>query len=329
VAKVLITGSSGFIGSYLVREFASNGHAVAGLDARAPGPAHAFIQGAVAAGVPLELGDLQSWSTIVAALERHRPEVLVHNASFVRPDILAREPLTAMSANLAPALMVMEAARLFAVRRLVLFSTIGVFPRAIRRPIDADHPVLMAREGTPDTFYGAAKIAAEAFAFAYFESFGLDVIIVRPSAVYGFGMNWAIYIKTMVEGALDGSPVRFATGGDMPRDYTHALDVAQLARLCAEVPVGMVRDRIFYGATGRETVTAGQAAAVVRELVPGADIKIGPGIDPEDVRDAATRGRFDITAAQAQLGYQPRFADLRAGVVEYIRMYRAFQAVQG
>lgn len=67
-------------------------------------------------------------------------------------------------------------------------------------PIDADHPTITARVG-PLGAYGAAKVAAEAFAFAYNQSFGLDTRIVRPSALYGFGMSWFApnYIKQIVE----------------------------------------------------------------------------------------------------------------------------------
>ncbi len=329
MVKVLITGSSGFIGSYLVRDLAAAGHAVAGVDLADPRPPHAFIQGDAGRQVAFESGDLTEWSTIVGAIERQRPDAIVHNASFVRPDVLAREPLKGVTASFNPAMNVFEAARLLGVKRVVYVSTIGVFPRRVRPVIDGDHPVIMSREGTPDTFYGAAKIAAEAFAFAYYEGFGLDVIIVRPSAVYGFGMNWPIYIKTMVESALAGQPVRFETGGDMPRDYTHAEDVAQMIRLAVEVPRDRVVDRVFHAGTGREPVTAADAARVVRALVAEADIEIGPGLADDEVRDAATRGRFDIDAAKVQLGYRPRFAELAAGVANYIEAARAFAAARG
>lgn len=326
--KTLITGPSGFIGSYLTRAFHESGREIVGLDLARPGPAQRFIQGPAADAMTLEQGDLSSWSTVTEILLRHRPETIVHNASFVRPDIMAREPLKALTASLEPSLMVFEAARLTGVRRVVYFSTIGVFPRRVTPVIGPDHPVIMASEGTPDTFYGAAKIAAEAFAFAYYEAFGMDMVIIRPSATYGFGMNWPIYVKPMVEDSLEGRPVRFDTGADMPRDYVHAADVAQLALRAATAPTGGLRTRVFHAGTGRDPVTAGALAAVVRETIPGADIEIGPGLAPDEERDAATRGRFDIAAAQSELGYAPRFADIRDGIADYVATFRAFRAAQ-
>lgn len=325
MSTVLVTGSSGFIGSYLVRELAATGHRVVGMDLVPPGPEARFIQGAAADTTQLELGSLDQWPSVVGAVERHRPDVIVHNASFVRPDVLAREPLTALRMNVETSLTVFEAARILGVPRVVYMSSIGVLPPARYRPIDADHPIITARESTPDTFYGAAKIASEAFAYAYHHGFGMDMLIVRPSAVYGFGMRWPIYIKPMVEDALLGRATRFEAGSDMPRDYTHAADVATLVRCCVDVPAAQVRDRVFHVGTGLEPVTAGHVAQIVRELVPGADIEIGPGLAEDEGRDAATRGTFDMTAAREQLGFTPRFADIRAGIGDYIGWFRRYQ----
>lgn len=324
-STILVTGSSGFIGSYLVRELAATGHRVVGIDLVPPGPEARFIQGDAARTTDLVIGSLDQWSSVVSAVERHRPDAIVHNASFVRPDVLAREPLTALRSNVDTTLTVFEAARILGVPRVVYMSSIGVLPPARYRPIDADHPVITAREGTPDTFYGAAKIASEAFAFAYHHGFGTDTLIVRPSAVYGFGMRWPMYIKPMVEDAVQGRPTRFEAGADMPRDYTHAADVAGLVRCCVDVAADRVQDRVFHVGTGREPITAGQVAEVVRDIVPGADIEIGPGLAPDEERDAATRGAFDMTAAREQLGFTPRFSDIRAGIADYIGWLRRYQ----
>lgn len=321
---VLVTGSSGFIGSYIVRELALSGHQVVGIDIQAPAETARFIQGAAGEEMPLVIGSVERWASVVEAIEHHRPDAIVHNASFVRPDVLAREPLTALRANVETTLTMFEAARVLGVSRIVYMSSIGVLPSKRYDPIDADHPIITATESTPDTFYGAAKIASEAFVFAYHHGFGTDALIIRPSAVYGFGMNWPIHIKPMVEDALEGRPTRFPVGAAMRRDFTHAADVAQLVRRCVDVAPEDVHDRVFYGGTGRDPVTAGEVAAVVRELVPGADIEIGPGMTDEEVPDAATRGRFDLTAAREQLGYEPAFADIRAGIANYISNYRAF-----
>lgn len=211
-------------------------------------------------------------------------------------------------------------------RRLVCFSTIGVLPAVRYEPMDADHPVLLADQGPGASFYGAAKVASEAFCFAYRQSFGLDFVVIRPSAVYGFGMQYPIFIKPMIENSLAGLPTRFDHGRDFPRDYTHAADVAQLTRLALAAEPAALRHRIFYGATGEPLVTAGALAQMVRLQLPGADIELGSGFSDADRVELAYRGRLDVRSAREQLGYHPRFTDLRDGIADYIALQRRYLA---
>jgi NAD dependent epimerase/dehydratase family len=102
---------------------------------------------------------------------------------------------------------VLEAARLFDVRRIVYFSSIGVLPARQYEPIDQAHPIFLPRDAVPTGVYGASKIAGEAFCFAYNQAFGVDFRTIRPSAVYGFSMQWPIFVKPMVEGAVRGEKV--------------------------------------------------------------------------------------------------------------------------
>ena len=75
------------------------------------------------------------------------------------------------------------------------------------RPIDGNHPVLLADAGPGTDFYGSTKVAAEALCFAYHQALGLDFRTIRPSAVYGLGMNQYVGpIKAMVENAVRGVP---------------------------------------------------------------------------------------------------------------------------
>ena len=143
--------------------------------------------------------------------------------------LLDRHPTVAAHTNLGDAEPARGHPARRGVERFVLFSTIGVIGRVLYEPVDANHPVLTARDG-PLGAYGAAKAAAEMFCLAYTQNFGLDTRIVRPSALYGFGMSWFApnYIKNIVEPALEGEPVRLKTGGQVPRDYTHAADLASL-----------------------------------------------------------------------------------------------------
>ena len=201
------------------------------------------------------------------------------------------------------------------VRRVVMFSTIAAIGKKIYEPIDADHPTITARAG-PLGAYGAAKVAAESFAFAYNQSFGLDTRIVRPSALYGFGMSWFApnYMKQIVEPAVLGEPVKTASGGQMPRDYFHVADLASLVAAIIEGPDDM--DRVFFGATGRPLRTGGDVGRIVRQLIPGADIEIGEAWTEVDRQGLPFRGQISVENAREQVGWTPRYADLEDGIAE-------------
>jgi nucleoside-diphosphate-sugar epimerase len=242
---------------------------------------------------------------------------------------LYRDPYQAFHTNLTGTVNVFEAARRAGVGRVVDFSSIGVLPAIQYEPIDAAHPVLLPRQGPGSGSYGAAKAAGELFGFAYQKASGLDVRIIRPSAVYGFGMQWhsANYMKQFVEPAVRGERVRVPSGGRLPRDYTHVLDVAALTARVVDCDEDA--DRIFYAATGQPLITAAQAAKLVAELVPGSSIEVGDAMTAEDEVEASFRGVISIENAKQQLGWTPRYASLREGIAEYIATYRAFLAEDG
>lgn len=321
--RILITGGSGFIGSYIARDLLSEGREVFDVDIRPPGPQAAFVLGPAAEQYPLEQAAVENWGRLLEIIQRVRPDAIVHGAAIVDTGMLRTNPLPAAQVNFGGTLNVLEAARLGDVPRVVLISSIGVLPTMRQEPIPVDHPLVLAGEATGSGFYGAAKVASEAFGLTYHASFGLDFRVIRPSAPYGLAMGWPMFVKTMVEGAVEGSPVRFATGGAYPRAYTHIDDVASLTVAILDAPEHA--DRIFYGSNGEPPTTASGVAAIVRELVPEADIEIGEELGPNDRYELNIRGQLSIENARSQLGWAPRYRSMRDGVADYIERYRAFR----
>jgi len=323
---VLVTGGSGFIGTFLLRRLAERGDTVVNFDVRPPGPTAEWWLGSVADRIHFFPGGVDDLSNVVDAVQEYQPDTIIHIAAIVDLAVLSQRHNLAMQVNLGGTLNILEVARLFGVKRVVYFSSIAVLPGLRYEPVDVNHPVLLATEGPGESFYGAGKVASEAFCWAYREEFGLDFIALRPSAVYGFGQGFPIFIKPMVENSVRGLPTRFDTGREFPRDYTHVDDVAQLAIKAVDIPAEKVQDRVFYAATGQPLVTAGEVAEIVKELIPGADIEIGSGLSEQDLIEIRYRGVLSIKNAQEQLGFQPRFADIRDGVADYIETYRRFLA---
>ena len=324
---VLVTGGLGFIGGYVTKALLDQGRPVAVLTrGQTTSPEMLFVLREHEGEFPIEIGSVEDLAQLDSIFARLKPETVVHSASNVDVTVLYRDPYRAFHTNVTGTINVYEAARRTGVRRVVDISSIGVLPPNQYQPIDAAHPIVLARHGPGSGAYGAAKVAGEVFGFAFQQAYGLDVRIIRPSAVYGFGMQWhsANYMKQFVEPAVRGERVKVASGGRLPRDYTHVADVAELTVLVTEC--GDDVDRVFYAATGQPLVTAAEAARIVAELIPGSSIEISDTMTPDDEVEASFRGVLSIENARVQLGWTPRYGSLREGIAEYISAYRQFLA---
>ncbi|GMQ94666.1 MAG: NAD-dependent epimerase/dehydratase family protein [Acidimicrobiia bacterium] len=320
--RVMVTGGSGFIGSYVTRALWQEGYEVGVIDIAEPGQEARFMLGDALDDTRFFTTGVDDAAGVLGAARTFAPRSFVHLAAVVDPGALKTDPRLAARVNLGGTINVLEAARQIDAERVVFLSSIAVLPTIQYEPIDGSHPMILATEGPGGGFYGSAKVASEAFCFAYEQGFGLDIRIIRPSAVYGFGMQLPIYVKPMVEGAVRGDDVAFETGGSFPRDYTHAEDVASLAVSVLDAPVAA--DRVFYGATGRPLVTASEIAEVVRTLIPEASITIGSGLTPNDLANLKYRGVLSIENARTQLGWEPQFSNIHDGIEDYAKRYRQF-----
>lgn len=317
---ILITGATGFIGSYTARAVREHGHeavAVSRHDWR--DEARFVLADDLPELVRIDTGD----SAALEALVRdRRPDTVIHLDAYVNPVGLREDPVRAVEANVEPTLALLELCRRYDVRRFVLASTVAVLPSIRYEPIDAAHPLVTPREGPAGGFYGVSKAVSEMLALGYADSFPLDVRIVRPSAVYGFGMQWPIGVKPVVEGICEGRDVEIATGGP-PRDFTPVQDVAEIFAAAAECAEDA--DRVFFGGTGQPLTTPSEYLDIVRTTFPDAAVRaVDENADPAGV-ESRYRGVVDMTPVREQLGVQPAFASLGEGLAHYAEEYRRFR----
>src|SRR5919201_2098192 len=169
---VLVTGGAGFIGTYVVKALLESGRRVVAFDQRGYQPEGRFLLGDLVDEVTVELGSVDDWSRVFHVVNAHRPVDVIHLATITNPVFLFTNPLPGVRVNFEGTINVLEAARIFEIRRIVYFSSIGVLPAGQYEPIDVAHPIFLAREAVPTGVYGASKIAGEAFCFAYNQAFG-------------------------------------------------------------------------------------------------------------------------------------------------------------
>lgn len=312
----LVTGATGFIGSYVVQGLTGRGGTVLATSRYGWRPESRRVIRALPELLSLDLRDVDVVRQTL--LERGVTEV-IHLDAVVDPVGLRSDALRALHRNMVPTVHLLEACRDTTVGRFVLASSVSVLPSIQFEPISADHP-LVTREGGPaGGFYGVAKAATEVFALGYRASFDIDVRIVRPSAVYGYGMQWPIGIKPVVEGLVRGEEVKMPRNGP-PRDYTPVQDVAAI--LIAALECSHDDDVVFNAGTGAPLVTSEALRAAVRTVFPDGAIRvIDTDLDPTGV-ESRYRGVLDMGPVRSQLGVRPHFATLAEGLAAYAETYR-------
>lgn len=322
---ILVTGGSGFIGSHLCKQLIEAGHRVVNLDLFPRRPELSWLLGReVETGIAFEHGSAVDEDHLLAVAQRHGVNKIAHLASMVNDADTIKSPKRSYTDMLGSTINVLEVCAKMGIERLLNCSSIGVIPIKQYEPIDVNHPVLLGHAGPAAGAYGAGKVAGEAFCWAYREAFGLDFVSVRPSAVYGFISGNKIYLNQFLEAALRGEPLHFASGANNPRDYTHVIDIAGIMVAALMAPSEkLTQNRVFYAASGMSPlVTAGEAAQLVREMIPSADISIQAGefnfVDSLEVR---MRGVLDVQPVEEQLGYQIQYRDLRQGITEHADRY--------
>lgn len=308
---ILVTGAAGFLGSAVVEALAGRGDAVAALDlfpnARLAALAEAHRN------ISVHTGEVTEWARMAELIQQTRPEAIVHCAAVVGVPASMDAPFRTFQVNVEGSLNLLECMRLFGVRRMVHISseeTYGPFQSA---SVDESHPQ------QPLMPYGISKLAVELLGRSYGELHGTECIHVRTSWVYGPDLPRARIPKTIVEAAVNGTPLHLPAGGDFTVDHTHVDDAAAgvLAALDAESHPYDV-----YNIGSGEALSLREIVEIVKELVPGADVSVGPGNYLHDGRiPAVPKGALDITRARTVLGYAPRYG-IRAGLADYVEALR-------
>ena len=286
---ILLTGAAGLIGRLIHRLLRERGDTVIAVD-RAGGKDI----------VACDLSEIHRLHELGASAMS-----IVHCGAISGPMVARDNPYLIVTSNIVGTANILELARIRRMRRVVYCSSVSAYgntPNGLD-PVPEDVPLM------PTSVYGATKAAGEQLVNGYAIQYGVDGVSLRPSWVYGPGRTTDCAIRTMIEDAQAGRPTRFPFGRDFFRQYVHVEDVAAaiLSALDAErLP------RRSYTVTGDSFLTLGAVAATVRKVLPSADIELGAGPDPVDDIQA----RFDLSAAQADLGYRPRI-ELEAGVRSY------------
>src|SRR6188768_2264519 len=110
--RVLITGGTGFLGTYLARALLDRGDEVCLFDIKPLSAEGRFVVGE-SDRVSVTIGGVDNWPTVLEAVKTFRPDQIVHAAMIIDPAFLARNPTTNLNVNFHGTIHAIEAARAF------------------------------------------------------------------------------------------------------------------------------------------------------------------------------------------------------------------------
>lgn len=316
----LVTGASGFIGTHLVRHLADRGCRVRALDVHAPRD--------VDARVDFRVQDLRDASALAQALDGI--EVVFHLAS-VHLDVHASYD-EFKAVNVSAVERLVDLCGVARVRRLVHVSSVGVYGHVVSPPANENAPL------DPQNDYERTKLAGERVARSAAARANLDLVILRPSWVYGEGCPRT---EKLLRAVRKGRFFYIGNGANL-RHPLYIEDFLAALLLAADAD-STIAGKTFNVAgpewlsLERLVATAAQALEVPapRLHIPrwlgfgtgwaaeqaGALLHVHPPISRRTLAFFENDNAFDIGAARRDLGFEPRVSWLE-GVRHIVSLER-------
>ncbi|KVT54130.1 NAD-dependent epimerase/dehydratase family protein [Burkholderia ubonensis] len=267
-------------------------------------------------GLRIVRADVTDWPRLQALIREHRVREIVHTAAMLTPSI-RNDPLAGVRVNVMGTAHVLEAARLFALRRVVIASSTTVMYSAFGSLPDTPIPedfTWRAVSERPASLYACTKVANEQIALAYAHQHRVDVVVLRYAAVLG-GNSEAVssvpgrMLDCLLRAGREGRPARYEDTNLLWGGREEFID----ARDCAAATVTALRasdpkKRIYNIATG-ECVTFDELVALVRRSFPGLRVEgarlPAGGLSGFPFQRPAPS---DVSAAARELGFRARYS---------------------
>jgi len=314
MARYLVTGAAGFIGSRTAEILLETGHEVVGVDnlndaydVRVKEHRLERLQGR--SGFRFERLDIADRAAIAAAAFRDEAfDGVINLAARAGVRASVENPWVYVDTNVTGTLNLLEFCRSRGISKFVLASTSSIYgvgsPIPYREDQDTSRPI------SP---YAASKQGAEALCHTFHFLHGVDVTVLRYFTVYGPAGRPDMSVFRFIQRIREGGPIHVYGDGSMSRDFTYVDDIAR-GTVAALAPLGY--EAINLG---------GNRPHEVRELIRLVEKRLGrtAEIEFEEAHPADVRATWaDIRKAETLLGWSPQVS-LEEGISRTAEWYEA------
>jgi CDP-glucose 4,6-dehydratase len=314
--RVLVTGASGFVGSWLVRALVQRQASVVVL-LRDADPQSDLLRSGLIRQTSVVNGELEDYETVRRAINEHEVDTVFHLAAQAIVGAALRDPLPTFEANIRGTYHVLEAARVHAalVKAVVIASSDKAYGDSDNLPYKETHSLIGRHP------YDVSKSCTDLIASSYYHTYHLPITIARCGNIYGGGdLNWTRIVPGTIRSLLRRERPILRSDGSMVRDYIFVEDAVDAYLALAEQ---MARPEVMGQAfnfstesyvTVREIVAAIQQVMNARDLEPIIQNRASGEIRAQSLCSAK---------AHAVLGWSARH-DLVAGLRKTAAWYRAY-----
>ena len=290
MARYLVTGGAGFIGSNIVEELVRRGEDVVVLDDLSTGRSSNLDS--VLGDIRFIEGDIRDRETVDRALEG--VDYVLHQAALASVPRSIQEPVLVNEVNVGGTLTMLERSRIAGVKGFVYAASSSAY---------GDSEVLPKREEMPPrpmSPYAVSKLVGEHYCSVYSNVYGLPTVSLRYFNVFGPRQDpasqYAAVVPIFISRLLEGGGATIYGDGEQSRDFTYVKNVVD-ANLLAAVSDGARGEMVNIACGTRYTVN--ELYARVRELVGGGEEPTYEEPRPGDVKHS----QADVEKARELLGF--------------------------
>jgi UDP-glucose 4-epimerase len=296
MARYLVTGIAGFIGSTLAHALVERGHEVRGIDNLSTGNLENLAD--IRDAISFEEMDLQDVAGVKAACEG--VDFVLHQGAVASVPRSVNDPRGSHESNINGTLNLLIAARDAKVKRIVYAASSSAYGDQPTQPKQEDMPPL------PLSPYAVQKLACEYYIQSFYRAYGLEGICLRYFNIFGprqaADSPYSGVIAQFTFKMMAGETPTIFGDGLTSRDFNYVENAVSANLLACEAPSAVATGRVFNIGTG-QSQTLNEVYATIAEYL---GFKNKPIYGPTRAGDIK-HSLADITRATEELGYQPKF----------------------